>query len=489
MKWMSEKLKQELAELLILKEQRIKYNKLETLFPDEGPYRRELYPKHIEFMNQGATHRQRAIIAANRTGKTLMGAYEMACHLTGLYPKWWKGRVFDEPVNAWCASIRNSDTKDIIQKELYGDVIDPGTGMIPRHLIIGRPTRKAGVADAIETIRVRHVSGGMSVLGFKSYEQGRDGFQGTKKQVIWLDEEPKDYSIFTECLTRTMDDKNPGIIYCTFTPLFGLSDTVLSFMPDGKLPINGIDPKNPHKFITQVSWEEVPHLNDEQKREILASYSPHEREARSKGIPNLGSGAIYPYLEDQVVVRPFKIPEWWPRVYGLDVGWNRTAAVWGALDRESGTIYLYSEHYVGQAAPAIHASSIKSRGAWIPGVVDPASMGASQVDGTKLIDLYEQEGLRLEKADNAVEAGIYRVGQLFESGQLKIFDTCTNLIAEFRVYRRDESGRIVKKNDHLMDAMRYLCLSGLDKMETLPDPDQDEYFKDNTSNRNSLTGY
>ena len=485
----TEKIKQELAQLLEEKELRIRYNKLDTIFPDEGPYRRELYTKHLEFMRMGKTHRQRAIIAANRTGKTLMGAYEMALHLTGLYPSWWEGRVFEEPINAWCASIRNSDTKDIIQKELYGDVVDPGTGMIPKHLIIGKPTRKAGVADALETIRVQHVSGGMSVLGFKSYEQGRDGFQGTKKQVIWLDEEPKDYSIFTECLTRTMDDKNPGLIYCTFTPLFGLSDTVLSFMPDGKLPEDGIDPNNPHKFITQVSWDEVPHLNEEQKKEILASYLPHERLARSKGIPSLGAGAIYPYLEEDVVVDSFSIPEWWPRVYGLDVGWNKTAAVWAAMDPDSRVLYIYSEHYQGHCTPTAHAKAIKARGDWIPGVIDPASMGSAQADGKKLIELYEEEGLELEIADNAVEAGIYRVAQLLESGQLKIFSTLRNLLSEYRVYRRDENGKIVKKNDHLLDALRYVCLSGINNIKHRPDPDARDSYSSSSSDRNSVTGY
>ena len=146
----TEEAKLELAALLEEKKKRLQYNKIETIFPDNGPYRRELYPKHIKFMAAGSKYRQRAIIAANRTGKTLMGAYEMACHLTGRYPDWWEGKRFEDPISAWAASIRNSDTKDIIQKELLGSAIDFGSGMIPKECII-KTVRKPGVADAIET--------------------------------------------------------------------------------------------------------------------------------------------------------------------------------------------------------------------------------------------------------------------------------------------------------------------------------------------------
>ena len=402
----NEGIKRELLQLLAEKQRRNRYNRIETFFPDDGPYRRELYPKHVEFMNNGATHRQRAIIAANRTGKTLMGAFEMTCHLTGNYPHWWKGRKFKTPIKAWAASKNTQMTKEVVQEELLGNVLDIGSGMIPKHLIV-RSTKKPGVADAVESIHVKHVSGGQSELVFKSYEQGRDTFQGTKKQVIWLDEEPNDPGIFSECLTRTAGDAgNEGIIYCTFTPLYGLSEIVLDFLPEGKFPENGINPDAPYKYVSQVKWDEVPHISEEWKEEALKSYAAHERDARSKGIPSLGAGAIYPYPEDTIVVEPFEIPEWWPKAYGMDVGWNRTAAIWGALDKNSQTIYLYSEHYLGQELPAVHASAIKSRGDWIYGAIDPKSRDRSQTDGTRLLDLYENEGLELFPADNAVEAGI-----------------------------------------------------------------------------------
>ena len=135
-----------------------------------------------------------------------------------------------------------------------------------------------------------------------------------------------------------------------------------------------------------ATWDDVPHLSADAKEALLAGIPPYQRDARTKGIPQLGSGAIYPVPEADVLVAPFEIPAYWPRSYGLDVGWNRTAAVWRAKDPETGVRYLYSEHYRGQAEPVIHATSIKSRGEWIPGVIDPAARGRSQVDGRKLID-------------------------------------------------------------------------------------------------------
>jgi hypothetical protein len=63
-----------------------------------------------------------------------------------------------------------------------------------------------------------------------------------------------------------------------------------------------------------------------------------------------------------VVCEPFEIPKHWPRAYGLDVGWNKTAAIFGAVDRETDTAYIYSEHYQGEGEPAVHAAAIKARG-------------------------------------------------------------------------------------------------------------------------------
>lgn len=214
------------------------------------------------------------------------------------------------------------------------------------------------------------------------------------------------------------------------------------------------------KAMTQIGWDDAPHLSEQAKKELLASTPPYLRDARSKGIPSLGSGAIYPIPESEIVVDPFEIPTHWKKAAAMDVGWNRTAAVWGAVNRDDGTCYIYSEYYKGAAEPAIHVQGIKARGDWIPIAIDPAARGRGQSDGSQLFDMYRQLGLRLSPADNAIEAGLYMVWEMLSSGKLKIFSTLRNILSEYRLYRRDEKGRIVKADDHLMDAMRYWCMTG-----------------------------
>lgn len=172
-------------------------------------------------------------MAANRVGKTEgCGAYETTLHATGLYPSWWPGKRFHKPVKAWAAGDTNKTVREIIQEKLLGPPGHWGTGMVPGDLVVHR-TLKQGVADAIDTIFVRHVSGGTSRIGLKSYQEGRESFQGSEQDLIWLDEEPPE-AIYTECVLRTMT--TGGIVYVTFTPLSGLSEVVLSFLPNGQLP-------------------------------------------------------------------------------------------------------------------------------------------------------------------------------------------------------------------------------------------------------------
>lgn len=222
------------------------------------------------------------------------------------------------------------------------------------------------------------------------------------------------------------------------------------------------------KFVVHCTWEEVPHLSEEQKADLLASIPPYQRDARSKGIPQLGSGAIYPLPESDIVVPDFELPEHYVRAYGMDVGWRHNAGVWGARDLETGVTYLYSCHKRGQAEPAVVAQGIRARGEWIPGVIDPSARGRSKKDGHRLIEQYRDLGLYLQIADSSVEAGIVKTWQLLSAGQIKVFKSLLPWFEEFRLYRRDDKGAIVKENDHLMDATRYLVMSGIDRMKTKP---------------------
>jgi hypothetical protein len=263
---------------------------------------------------------------------------------------------------------------------------------------------------------------------------------------------------------------NDGIMLLTFTPLQGMSEVVLDFLPGGRLKDDCAidDPSEPNssKYVVMATWDDAPHLSDAVKKELWESIPPFQRDARSKGIPQLGSGAIYPVLESEVTCPDFEIPAHWPRAFALDVGWNKTAAVWGAWDLETGTLYLYSEYYRSQAEPIVHIQGIHARGKWIHGVIDPASRGRSQVDGTQLLTLYEENGLILQPADNGVESGIYKVWQGLSTGKIKVFASLHNWFSEFRMYRRDDKGKVVKEFDHLMDCTRYLVASGREVART-----------------------
>lgn len=167
------------------------------------------------------------------------GGFEMACHLTGEYPEWWEGRRFDQPISAWAAGDTYETTRDILQLTLLGEItwrgarkVMDGRGVIPGHLL-GEPTWRSGVQNLVDTIPVQHVSGGISHLGLKSYDQGRRAFQGTGKHVIWPDEEPPE-DVYGEMLIRTATLN--GIVMLTFTPLLGVSNVVRKFLPADQQP-------------------------------------------------------------------------------------------------------------------------------------------------------------------------------------------------------------------------------------------------------------
>lgn len=192
-------------------------------------FRYEPYPKQAEFHALSATCRERLLLGANQSGKTLCGAAEMSIHLTGRYPDWWQGRRWDRPIRAWAGSETSEVTRDGVQRLLIGEPKDEsqwGTGYIP-HDALSSFTRRQGVSSALDGAMIEHVSGGHSMLGFKTYDQGRQKWQGETLDLVWFDEEaPQD--IYTEGLTRT--NATDGIVYLTCTPLLGMSDVIYAFI-------------------------------------------------------------------------------------------------------------------------------------------------------------------------------------------------------------------------------------------------------------------
>ena len=232
------------------------------------------YKFQKRFHEAGLEANQRLLMAANRVGKSYVGAMEMAAHLTGLYPKWWKGKRFDKPIRAWVCGASNETTRDISQKELFGQPDNPrekGKGSIPKHLI-GETTRKPGVPNAHSSVLVKHSTGGWSRVAFKAYEMGAEKFMGESLDLVWLDEEPPQ-NIYSQCITRTLDKR--GQVYLTFTPESGMTEVVQNFTSDLR----------PGQALVTAGWEDAEHLTEDMKEQILAALPQHERDMRSKGIP------------------------------------------------------------------------------------------------------------------------------------------------------------------------------------------------------------
>ena len=198
------------------------------------------YPKQAEFHAAGAQHRERLFLAGNQLGKTRAGGMEWAMHLTGRYPDWWQGKVFDKPTRMWAAGVTGEHTRDNPQRVLVGLPEQSeawGTGTLPGDAMIETVLQRGGVSNALDNVTVRWGGGGdtqagISSLAFKAYEKGREKWQGETLDGVWFDEEPP-LDIYMEGLTRT--NATGGIAILTFTPLLGMSEVVMLFLTEDHL--------------------------------------------------------------------------------------------------------------------------------------------------------------------------------------------------------------------------------------------------------------
>lgn len=416
-----------------------------------GPDNIGVYQWQKEFHDAGGEFPERMLMAANRVGKTESAAAEMSIHATGLYPKWWRGRKFDKAIKAWCGSVTNEASKEVVQEALLGPQDDHGTGWIPLERLADVSYRQAGVSEVADTIKVRHVSGGTSTITLKTYEQGRAKWQGTSREVIWLDEEPP-MDVYTEALTRTIDAK--GIIYLTFTPLLGPSQVVQHFL-------NAEDESG--IFVKNASWEDAPHLDKGERERLWLSYPAYERDTRTKGTPLLGSGAVFPVADESITVEPFELPKWYRRVNGLDFGIDHPAAgVFCALDPEGdGTFYVYDCYKAPGETPVYHAAAMHKHPRWIPNAWPHDGMIRDKGSGTALKDLYRKQGLYMlrehahypDERGNHVEPGLIEMLEWMKTGRFKVFSNLPQWFEEKRLYHRKD-GQLVKMQDDIMSATR-----------------------------------
>jgi phage terminase large subunit-like protein len=394
------------------------------------------------------------LMAGNQLGKTLAAAYETAMHLTGLYPDWWVGKRFERPVR-WLAGSESAElTRKGVQRLLLGPPENQGawgTAAIPKAHIVNW-ARRSGVPDAVSSIVVQHVTGGLSSIQLSTYDQGRSKWQADTVDGVWFDEEPPE-DIYFEGLTRT--NAVTGPVYTTLTPLLGVSNVVKRFYLD----------KAPETSLTMMTIADVEHYSDEQRAAIIASYPVFERDARTRGIPQLGSGRVFPVNQDDVTIDAFPIPDHWPQIGGMDFGWDHpSAAVRLAWDRDSDVLYVIAAHRAREQTPVFFAASVKPWGTWIPFAWPHDGLQHDKGSGEQLAAQYRAQGLNLlkvhatfENGSNGVEAGIAEMLDRMQTGRLLVFSHLQHWFEEFNIYHRKD-GLIVKLNDDLLSATRYAIM-------------------------------
>jgi len=454
-------------------ERRDSRNRLRLYFPDEetiGPDgvifpARERYPKHLEFFARGANVFARMFLAAVGSGKTEALLYELSCHARGWYPHWWEGVRYNRPLSIWVCGGTIRSVRDIMQTKWLGPpkLEHIGGGILPVDWLdldsISRLSQ-----GSIDSFRIKRADGTTTHVGFKAYEQGVAAFYGTDKDIVAYDE-PCPLAIYSQGLMRTRNRENARVIY-TVAALEGRTEAVRLFM----------DEPDPSRVIVTCSWDEIPHLTEEWKRNTLANTSIYLQDAVKTGVPSRGQGAVYPTLEKDFVIDPIPTQKHWRWIWAMDGGYHNTAAVWGAYDADSDTVYIVSEYKDGGEGTdaGLHATRFLARNRAfgflnMPGVGDASAV--SQIDGKKMLNEYKGYGLNLRLATKAVDTGIVKVLTRLNDGRLKVFRTCEKFLDEFRSYsyEMDDEGkptqRIVKVNDHILDSCRYLCMAVEDVAE------------------------
>jgi phage terminase large subunit-like protein len=407
------------------------------------------YAKQIAFHSLRA--RERLLIAANQVGKTYGVGMEYSYHVCGWYPDWWPdaSRRFTHPITGWTCGVSLEGLRDGAQRILLGNVGQEGTGAIPKKRII-QIARKQN--NAVDFIRVRwgDINGSKeSFVSFKSYDQGRQKFQAASVDLVWFDEEPP-ADIYTEGVTRTNATK--GDILITFTPLEGVTEVVQKFLYEN----------NPDRAYVNMTIEDAQHISKEERDKIIRGYKPHEVEARTKGIPILGSGRIYPVEEALVAIESFPIPKHWPRLGAMDFGWDHPfAAVELVWDREADVIYVVKAWRIDKRTPAEQAAVLRLWGDELPWAWPHDGLNTEKGTGEALAKQYRKHKLKLTEkratfpdGSNSVEAGLLDILQRMQGGRFRVFSNLLEWFEEFRLYHRKD-GKIVKAGDDLMDATRY----------------------------------
>ena len=448
------------------------------------------YDFQMEFYSKGVDYRYRHLAATNRGGKTFGLTYEVSSHGIAKYPDWWPGKVYKRPVTI----IVSGDTKELIrdttQRYLLGSPEEIGTGWIPKRRI-KHIAPKSGVQGAVDYVVIESAFGGYTYLYFKSYEQDeRKTLRGMTVDIHYYDEGCP-LSFYSEAATRTAATRpgEKGMVLGSFTDFDGtdLSNYIFDRWEQQK--------KTGEKslWVQFAHIDQAKHMSEEERKELIAMWPPHERESRMTGMPPLlGSGLVYPVNEDKIVIPQRELPEYYHHIAGIDFGYGEgTAVVWRAIDPVTKRRFVYDEFYLtskddpdtGNFIYRV-AQAIRARGTWIP-VVWPED-GRKIFNGRRLVEIYRQEHginmmndpVKFDDGSKSVNDGLLENLMAMREGNLKVMDNCQGWLSERRKYRYDRKKPDTiapKQKDHIMDADRYAMMG---ERFAIPAPHADEGFDD-----------
>lgn len=400
--------------------------------------------------------RNRWVFGGNRSGKTECGAVECLWILRGIHPY----RKNRKDVFGWAVSLSQQVQRDVAQAKILSYL--PKSWIADITMLSGRKDSPAG--GVIDQIKIRNVFGGISTLGFKSCDQGREKFQGSSLDFVWFDEEPP-RDVYEECLMRVMDRE--GDIFGTMTPLKGRTFIYNEIYLNAR--------KNPQVWYEFMTWEDNPYLSKKEAKLLETALSSSALDARKYGKFSEGAGLVYPEFDESVhVIEPFDVPREWQENISIDPGLNNPlAAHWYAVDWD-GNVYVTAEHYAAGKDIDFHADAIKriseklnwkrdSRGR-ICALIDSAANQHTLGSAKSVAELFAEKGILVNTNVNKdVFSGIARVKSYLkrDNGEpnLYIFSNCTNMIAEFKGYCWGNGDLPVKREDHCMDELRYFIMT------------------------------
>ncbi len=400
--------------------------------------------------------RNRWVFGGNRSGKTECGAVECVWLARGIHPY----RENKGDVSGWVVSLSAQVQRDVAQRKilkyLRRDWIE--------EIVMSSGRKDSPENGVIDLILVKNVFGGVSSIGFKSCDQGREKFQGASLDFVWFDEEPPE-DIYFECRMRVMDRE--GDIFGTMTPLKGLT-----FLYQEIYLNRHDDPENWYEFM---EWKDNPYLSEREIESMARLLDEQQLQARRYGRFATSEGLVYPEFDERAhVIEPFPIPREWQDNIAIDPGLNNPlAAHWFAVDYDD-NVYVVYEHYVAGRDIDFHAAAIKeiceklgwkrdSKGR-INALIDSAAKQRTLSSVKNVCEMfYERDILVNPNVDKDLFTGIARVKSYLnrENGlpNIYIFNTCVNLIRELKGYFWGSGDTPRKTQDHSLDAVRYYLAS------------------------------